>query len=334
VAHEQLRLDVLDGVQGHADENEQGRAAELERLQVRDRHDHGREHGDDAQEHGAHERDADHDALYAKRLADSQTKWVREHISYEDVMGPDSSAWLKRYDQTFLQYRDNNQRVVAMLAYGTGYDTFKEPDSWAAFVRLVVKRYRNYVDAWEIWNEPDSNSYLSPHSNWRTYRHILKTGSNIVRQYDTDAIVLNGAVSDLSNLAFTKQLYKHGKRYFDDFNVHLYYCTKADELAGDFEKLQQVLSRYRKAERIWVTEFGCSTGTLGVTNHEVKRYTKQFTKTLLAYKNVGPILLYTIRDRTYLTSDPYEAYFGLLDENLSLYVCGLWRNKVNTFTTD
>ncbi|EKD79630.1 MAG: carbohydrate-binding family 9 [uncultured bacterium] len=261
--------------------------------------------------------DADHDALYAKRLADSQTKWVREHISYEDVMGPDSSAWLKRYDQTFLQYRDNNQRVVAMLAYGTGYDTFKEPDSWAAFVRLVVKRYRNYVDAWEIWNEPDSNSYLSPHSNWRTYRHILKTGSNIVRQYDTDAIVLNGAVSDLSNLAFTKQLYKHGKRYFDDFNVHLYYCTKADELAGDFEKLQQVLSRYRKAERIWVTEFGCSTGTLGVTNHEVKRYTKQFTKTLLAYKNVGPILLYTIRDRTYLTSDPYEAYFGLLDENLS-----------------
>lgn len=257
------------------------------------------------------------DALYTKRLDDSDTVWVREHISYEQVMGSDSAAWLKRYDQTFLQYREDNRRVVAMLAYGTGSDEFKEPDSWKEFVRLVVKRYRNYVDVWEIWNEPDSDQYLSPHSNWRTYRHILKTGSSMVRQYDTDAIVLNGAVSDLSNLEFTKQLYKHGKKYFDDFNVHLYYCTKPDELVEDFEQLQQVLAKYREDERIWITEFGCSTGSEGVTNKAVKKYIKQTTKTLLSYDNVGPILLYTIRDRTYLTTDPYEAYFGLMDENLS-----------------
>lgn len=274
--------------------------------------------------------DADHDALYAQRLADSNTVWVREHISYENVMGADSAAWLKRYDQTFLQYRDNNQRVVAMLAYGTGYDEFKEPDSWQEFVRLVVKRYRNYVDAWEIWNEPDSNNYLSPNSNWRTYRHILKTGSNIVRQYDTDAVVLNGAVSDLSNLTFTKQLYKHGQRYFDDFNVHLYYCTKAAELTEDFEQLQQVIKKYRKNERIWVTELGCSTGTTGVTNKIVKQYTKQTTKSLLQYNNIGPILLYTIRDRIYLTTDPYEAYFGLMDENLKPKPVWRWYKLLST----
>ena len=127
----------------------------------------------------------------------------------------------------------------------------------------------------------------------------------MVRQYDTDAIVLNGAVSDLSNLEFTKQLYQHGKRYFDDFNVHLYYCTKSDELTNDFEQLQQVIAKYRKGERIWITEFGCSTGTTGLNNKDVKKYIKQTTKTLLSYDNVGPILLYTMRDRTYLTDDPY-----------------------------
>lgn len=273
--------------------------------------------------HWAQGSDETVDDLYAQRLDDSYTIWVREHISYEQVMGSDSAAWLKRYDQIMLNYHDDGRRVIVMLAYGTGDDEFKEPNSWKEFVRLVVKRYRNYVDAWEIWNEPDSGDYLSPHSNWRTYRHILKTGSAMVRQYDTDAIILNGAVSNLDNLEFTKQLYTHGRRYFDDFNVHLYYCDEyvddkksLDQLTTDFEQLQQVIKKYRAAERIWVTEFGCSTGTKGITDKLVKRYTKAATKTLLSYDNVGPILLYTIRDRTYLTNDPYEAYFGLMDENL------------------
>lgn len=260
--------------------------------------------------------DADHDALYVQRLADSNTVWVREHISYEEVMGSDSAAWLKRYDQTMLQYRDNGQRVVVMLAYGTGDDVYQEPDSWKQFVRLMVKRYRNYVDVWEIWNEPDSDDYLSPHSNWRSYRHILKTGSEMVRQYDPDAIVLNGAISDITNTEFITQLYKHGKRYFDDLNVHLYYCLQSDALSPDLEQLQKVIAKYRQNEQIWVTEFGCSTGSAGVTNKEVRRYTKQVTNELLAFNSVGPILLYTMRDRTYLTDDPYEAYFGLMDEEL------------------
>lgn len=268
--------------------------------------------------------DEDLDALYEQRLAGSHTQWVREHISYEEVMGADSAAWLKRYDQVMLQYRDHNQHVVVMLAYGTGDDVYKEPDSWKQFVRLVVKRYRNYVDAWEIWNEPDSSDYLSPESNWRTYRHILKEGSAMVREYDPDAIVLNGAVSDITNLEFTKKLYQKGSRYFDEFNVHLYYCDEfvADgkqltQLETDFERLQTKLARYRSNERIWVTEFGCSTGLAGVGDNTVKKYTKQASKLILSYQNVGPILLYTFRDRTYLTSDPYEAYFGLMDEQLS-----------------
>ena len=267
--------------------------------------------------------DAELDDLYVQRLADSNTVWVREHISYEDVMGDNSEAWLKRYDQTFLQYRDHNQRVVVMLAYGTGNDVYRQPDSWKQFVRLMVKRYRNYVDAWEIWNEPDSSSYLSPHSNWKTYRPILKAGSEIVRQYDADAIVLPGAVSDLTSVTFTKQLYQHGRRYFDDFNLHPYYCDEyvangksLDQLSADVEQILQVVQRYRTDERIWVTEFGCSTGAEGVTNKIVKQYIKQGSKVLLSNDQVGPILLYTFRDRTYLTTDPYEAYFGLMDENL------------------
>ncbi len=267
--------------------------------------------------------EAELDDLYAQRLDGSHTSWVREHISYEEVMGDDSAAWLKRYDQTMLNYRDRDLHVVAMLAYGDGSDPYRQPDHWKQFVRMMAKRYGNYVDAWEIWNEPDSSTYLSPHSNWKTYRPILKTGSAMIREYDPDAVVLTGAVSELTDLEFTKKLYQKGKRYFDDFNMHPYYC---DEYVADGSSLQQmteaveqiikVVNRYRPADQIWITEFGCSTGTAGVTNKIAKHYIKQGTKALLSYDQVGPILLYTFRDRTYLTDDPYEAYFGLMDENL------------------
>ncbi|MFA6475437.1 MAG: glycosyl hydrolase [Patescibacteria group bacterium] len=256
------------------------------------------------------------DGVYAQRLDDSKTIWVREHISYAEVMGSDSAAWLKRYDKIMLQYRDHNQKVIAMLAYGDGNDAYAEPARWEEFVRLMVKRYRNYVDVWEIWNEPDSAAYLSPQHNWRTYRHILKTGSALVRQYDPDAIVLPGAVSNLSNPEFTKQLYGKGKKYFDDFNIHVYYCTKPEQLAGDFDRLRKVVARYRSPERIWVTELGCSTGGTGITKKQVKQYLQTTTKQLLAENFIGPILLYSFRDRTYLTSDPYEAYFGLMTDAL------------------
>lgn len=280
--------------------------------------------------------DADVDDLYAKRLDDSKTQWVREHISYEEVMGNDSAAWLKRYDEIMLQYRDRDIQVVAMLAYGDGHDIYRQPDEWKRFVRIMAKRYGSYVDAWEIWNEPDSSDYLSPNSNWKTYRPILKTGSAMIREYDPDAIVLNGAVSDLTDREFTKKLYQYGEQYFDDLNIHPYYC---DEYLSDGENLQQmiddiagiqkVVDRYRPGDRIWITEFGCSTGAEGVTNKLVKKYVKQGSKALLSDDNIGPILLYTMRDRDFLTDDPYEAYFGLMDEELSPKPVWRWYKQLS-----
>src|SRR3989338_7081730 len=175
--------------------------------------------------HWAQGSDETLDDLYSKRLEDSNTVWVREHISYEQVMGSDSAAWLKRYDEVMLRYRDSNKRVVVMLAYGTGDDEFKEPDSWKNFVRLVVQRYRNYVDVWEIWNEPDSSTYLKT-NNWKTYKPLLKHGSQMIREYDRDAIVLNGAIANINDHAYIRQLYTYGKNYFDELNVHLYYCDE------------------------------------------------------------------------------------------------------------
>ncbi|MDP3971129.1 MAG: glycosyl hydrolase [bacterium] len=266
---------------------------------------------------------ANDDEQFASKLDSSNTKWAREHFSYKLIMGDDSSAWLKRYDQTMLKYKDRNMRVVGMLAYGEASNEHHPPgkEKWQRYVTKVVKRYRNYVDVWEIWNEPDSPDYMTP-NNWKTYKPILKVGSRVIRKYDKDAIVLNGAIANINDQDFIKQMYEEGKPYFDELNVHLYYCDEFRDdgedlgrLQMDWEALNRLVSTYRKNEKIWVTEMGCSTGEYGIDDTLVRRYTKQAVKLLRSYKYTRPILLYTIRDRTYL--DAYEAYFGLLQEDFT-----------------
>jgi hypothetical protein len=267
--------------------------------------------------------DASVDDRYEQRLTSSHTIWAREHFSYKLVMGDDAAAWLKRYDQMMLRYQASDMRVVGMLAYGDTGDEFAAPSTseWKHFVRLVVKRYRNDVDVWEIWNEPDSTTYLQP-NNWKTYRPLLKTGSAMIREYDPDAIVLNGAIADIADHSFTKKLYDNGARYFDELNVHLYYCDEyrddnksLQRLQEDWESFRKMVSRQRANEPMWITELGCSTGLDGVTKKFVKQYFRVATKLLLSYNQVRPILLYTFRDRPYL--EVYEAEFGLLTDDLT-----------------
>lgn len=275
------------------------------------------------------------DVLYNQSLQDSKTSWAREQFSYKLLTGAGSAAWLKRYDQMMLNYQAQGIHVVGMLAYGDDSSEFTAPDKaqWEEFVSTVVQRYGNYVDAWEIWNEPDSNTYLQPRANWKTYKPLLKNGSAMIRQYDPSAIVLNGAISDITNKRYIKQLYTYGKKYFDELNVHLYYCDEYRDtnqelvsLQTDWDNLEKLVKHYRQNEKIWVTELGCSTGLAGVNNKFVKKYDKQATKLLLSYDNLRPILLYTIRDRD--LADAYEAKFGLLHLDGSTKPAWRWYKKL------
>src|SRR5216683_7490261 len=64
LAHDELRLQLFHGVEGHTDDDEDGRTAEVHLL-VRDARDlrggDGKDHGDEAQEGGARKRDPVHD---------------------------------------------------------------------------------------------------------------------------------------------------------------------------------------------------------------------------------------------------------------------------------
>ncbi|HBY73688.1 MAG TPA: hypothetical protein DEG44_03290 [Candidatus Kerfeldbacteria bacterium] len=259
-------------------------------------------------------------ALYKEKLKESNTVWVREHISYENIMGPNSRLWLEKYDEVMTYYNNKNMRVVAMLAYGAdGSENTAPPiDDWEIFVRKVATRYRNYVDAWEIWNEPDLAEFLTP-NNADTLAPLLKTAYPIIKAQAPDSIVLNGPIGNIRTTTFVQDLYEKAGDYFDELSVHAYYCDEymnsgdMNELIDDLTAIAAARPTKYRDGKIWLTEVGCSMGTSGVDETVQLNYNKNSTTALLATGRVRLVQLYTIINRP--EQDNYEKNFGMLYED-------------------
>lgn len=251
---------------------------------------------------------------YEYNLNVSKTKWVREHFYTEVIMSGNQEAWLRRYDYVVDKYDKMGIKVVGMLAYGQSHGDFSQPDKklWQDFVRLVVHRYRDKIKYWEIWNEPDSESYLTP-NNYETYRSILHWGHDAVKQMDPNAKVIVGGIS-WPNAEFIDKLYKGSRKYFDNLAIHLYYCNPSLDTAdmnGALDHLKGTLDKYGETRKVWVTEMGCSTDVPGVDEIKQKQWLAKAIPEVLNKGWIERVFIYNIRNRD--TGNAYEDQFGLLD---------------------
>ncbi|MFA6272200.1 MAG: glycosyl hydrolase [Patescibacteria group bacterium] len=268
------------------------------------------------------------DDLYQLRLHQSRTTWVREHFYTEVFMVENPDAWFARYDSILEKYHKEGIKVLGMLAYGVTNGDFYQPDLevWQDFVRTVVNRYQDKVDAWEIWNEPDSPTYLTPH-NPETYGPILETAYRTIKNIDPGALVLNGGLSWF-NWYFAEKLFQDYGDYFDRLAVHGYYCEDGNsrQMMSDLNALRSVVGKYRPGEQIWITEFGCSTGSPGISEQDQADYLDNATKELLETTFVDKIFLYNIRNRD--IGDLYEDSFGLLTLDMQPRLSWDWYRKL------
>lgn len=264
------------------------------------------------------------DSQYSYRLSQSHTKWVREHFYTEVFMVDNPDAWYERYDYVLNEYHKKGIKVLGMLAYGPEHGDYQQPDLelWEDYVRTIVYRYKNRVDAWEIWNEPDSADYLTPH-NPETFGPILKTAYRTIKNIDSNALVLNGGLT-WPNFYFAEQLFQDYNQYFDRLAVHAYYCRDGNnnQLLADLNSLKEVVNQYRPGEKVWMTEFGCSS----FNEASQAAYLENATQAVLETGFVDKIFLYNIRNRD--TGDSYEDHFGLLTLDMRPRVSWQWYRKL------
>ena len=213
------------------------------------------------------------------------------------------------------------------------------PSDPAAFARFMGRLARAVpgVDAWELWNEPDSGQFWAGGADPPAYAALLRAAYPAIKAAQpSDVVVTGGMVGN--NFDFLAALYANGARgAFDAVGVHTdtacltdgpdaYYRDPQGRVGrytfSAYREVHQVMADHGDAAKpIWMTELGWSTqggrcpvgekaGTkpLGVSPKRQARYLRAAYRCLAADPVIGVALWFGIQD---IRGSGHAGGFGL-----------------------
>ncbi|MBI5555570.1 MAG: endo-1,4-beta-xylanase [Elusimicrobia bacterium] len=196
--------------------------------------------------------------------------YVRMDFSWSDIE-PSQGKWdFSRYDRLVKLLSENNIRILGIFSYCAGWAANPPDYLWCSapvdnkfftnYATAVIKRYKNQVKYWEVWNEPDSRTYWRPQDMLVGYTALLKEVYQAAKAEDPSCKILIGGLAEGYKIEW---LYKNGgKDYFDIVNFHILISPlrpapfKAAQSA--IVQVKKIMSRFGDSKkRIWITELGC-----------------------------------------------------------------------------
>lgn len=202
-------------------------------------------------------------------MAKAGVHWIRPWLAWENVWSvqqPAADVWDTRaLDAALRRLAAFDMRYQAILfgapRWATGNAGLRAPpqerlDLWSAYVRRLVDQYKDRIDCWEVWNEPDLMWQEQTRHSGEHYVAVLKAAWEAARGADPDCKVLG-----LSHAGYMDWLDRVGRLgaggYFDIATLHSY-APPADYCAA-IRQRREVLARHGMSGKpIWMNEFGAT----------------------------------------------------------------------------
>ena len=293
---------------------------------------------------------------YFVQLKELGVEWVRWDIDWPSIQ-PNNSAqynW-KGSDMVAEASQKYGIKSLGIITYTPKWARSPaciespkcapaNPDEFANFSGEVAKRYKDKLDTFEIWNEPNYSDFWLPSPNAASYTQLLKKSYTRIKQENSSATVISGGLAsagdDSGNIApitFTKTMYSSGaKGYFDAIAIHPYSYPALPSYIAPWNRWQQIIPIYKQIElmgdqgkQVWITEYGAPTNGEGIahTSSQLEdfEYQKDFVdettqaqllqSALLLHEEMGdiagPFFYYSLKDAG-LTRNTTENFYGLL----------------------
>lgn len=157
---------------------------------------------------------------------------------------------------------------------GTVITPPRNPADYGAFIESLGRTYGAYIDAYEMWNEPDDDIHFAGGPKPELYVPLLQQGYNAVQRTDPDAVVVTGGMVG-NNFEFLEAIYKlGGKGYFDAVGVHTDLVCERDApelqyrdeqgrigryVFTGYREVAQTMADHGESKPVWMTEMGWPT---------------------------------------------------------------------------
>jgi hypothetical protein len=276
-------------------------------------------------------------------MAATGARWLRVPLQWTSMEPAKGVYRWSAHDRVLGMALERGLQPIAVVAYtpawarpaGCTTSQFCPPArtrDYADFLRAVVQRYARYgVTVYEIWNEPNLASFWKPAPDPARYAALLKDAAVAARAADPGVTILSGGLSPavrdgngkVTPQTFVRALYAAGaQRSFDGLGMHPYAWPAAPLRAASwnaFYTLPQLhalmAARGDGHKKIWMTEFGYSTGTWAQASSEADQaaHLTEAYRSIASAPWAGPLLWFNHRDRG---SDPSnrEHNFGLVTQ--------------------
>lgn len=263
-------------------------------------------------------------------MRDNKIGWARINLNWNDlepvqgVRDPDVMADL---DDCIGQANRSSIRPLVVFQGspewangGKDWNTPPiNPDDYASALGYLAERYKGTVKAWEIWNEPNFDSFWTGTPQQMT--GLMKAAYPAVKKADPRAYVLLPGLAQ-NDAGYLKELYKSGaKDYFDVVSTHVYtrvppqtpYKKAGNVSIAGVQGVINIMKQFGDTKKpVWLTEFGWPVSrSLNEEGQAV--LIEQAIKLLQTIKEVKAAFYFQVEDAG--SGDTWEKSVALIDED-------------------
>ena len=186
-------------------------------------------------------------------------KWSREEFGWGRVEPRRGQFDWTFYDRVVATAKRHGIAVYGLLAYWSGWTKPYTPEGMEDYCRYAaacVRRYRDDIRHWEVWNEPNIFFWKGPRD---MYADLLKRAYAAIKEANPQAQVLGISTAGIDT-KFIERTMALGAP-FDILTIHPYRRSLDDErFVEDLKKAADLVRRPDgTAREVWITEMGWAT---------------------------------------------------------------------------
>lgn len=189
-------------------------------------------------------------------IADAGFKWVRVDVTWEHIEKKTGKYDFENsgYDRLNKELEKANLKPYYVLSYSNKLYENKRSivtedgrKAFSNFVKAATYRYRNQGAVWEIWNEPNSETFWNPQPGYKQYSQLVKEVAPVIKKQDHSGIVVAPAISGVSDesLVWLEKFFEEDTlSYIDAVSVHPYRYRSPETVFEDYNKLKKIIGHY------------------------------------------------------------------------------------------
>lgn len=237
------------------------------------------------------------------KWARCQTGWART----ETTKGVYDFAWLDSIVDSLIKIGiqpwfnlgyGNRLYTPGADQYAVGWipmSSAEAREGWLNYIGKIAERYRDRVQHWEIWNEPNITAFWKPNEpNPIEYAEFVKITAPEIRRRIPKAIIIGGAIAGMHNaFDYLERCLDSGMaQHINTLSYHPYRSVPEDNYEVDVRALRSLIARYKTGVGLWQGENGAPSqnsgiGALSDLDWNETRQAKWLTRRILIDLKVG-----------------------------------------------